>query len=364
MAMASSSIENNIVDDDDEEACLTAMIFANSLIFPVVLHTAIELDLFNIIAKSDARAYLLASEIASHLPSTNPDAPSMLDKMLQLFTAHSLISYAPQISSEDGKIERTYALTPASKFFTGNVMNVSFTPRLGFHKASLDCFLNMKNAILDGENAFTKAHGVSMYEYMDKDHEFMTIFNKTMVGHSTLTMNGILAKYEGFEGVETLVDVGGGIGRVLNMVISKYPSIKGINFDLPLVVQSAPSYPGIKHVGGDMFRSVPTEQTIMIKNICHNWSDEKAIKILKNIYKALPKNGKLIIIEALLPEHPDTSKASQYIAILHNIMLSQLPSGKERSSKEIETLAKASGFTTFKVVCVAYGISCVMECYK
>lgn len=38
--------------------------------------------------------------------------------------------------------------------------------------------------------------------------------------------------YGGFEGVKTLVDVGGDDGSVLNMIISNYPTVKGINYDL------------------------------------------------------------------------------------------------------------------------------------
>ncbi|WCJ39232.1 O-methyltransferase family protein [Euphorbia peplus] len=367
MAMTSSSIKNNIVDDEEEEACLNAMIFATSLIFPVVLNTAIELDLFNIIAKSGPRAYVSASEIASHLPSTNPDAPSLLDRMLHLLVAHSLISYSPRRTLKDGQIEKTYALTPASKFFTGSVeqgMNVSSTSRLGCHKACLDSFLNLKDEILEGVNPFKKANGISYFEYMNKDEGFKNTFNQAMVGLSSVIMNGILAKYEGFEGLKSLVDVGGGTGKVLNMIISKYPSIKGINFDLPHVIQSALSYPGIQHIGGNMFTSIPKGEAIMIKNTCHNWNDETVIKILTSINEVLPKNGNLILIEALLPENPEKTKASQYVAGLDIVMFTNFSSGKERSAKEYEALTKAAGFANFKVACIAHDIFAVMESYK
>lgn len=65
-----------------------------------------------------------------------------------------------------------------------------------------------------------------------------------MSDHSTITMKKIFATYKGFEGLTTIVDVGGGTGAVLSMIVSKYPSIKGINFDLPHVIEDAPSFPG------------------------------------------------------------------------------------------------------------------------
>ena len=79
---------------------------------------------------------------------------------------------------------------------------------------------------------------------MKADASLNNLFNKAMADLSGIHMKKILEKYEGFEGVSLLVDVAGGTGASLNMVISKYPSIKGINFDLPHVIQSAQSYPG------------------------------------------------------------------------------------------------------------------------
>jgi caffeic acid 3-O-methyltransferase len=51
-------------------------------------------------------------------------------------------------------------------------------------------------------------------------------------------------KYEGFKDIKTLVDVGGGIGRALETIISSYPHIHGINYDLPHVIADAPTIPG------------------------------------------------------------------------------------------------------------------------
>ena len=108
----------------------------------------------------------------------------------------------------------------------------------------LRCSLRMKHAILEGGNQFQRVHGMSVFQYMDKDPAFNILFNKSMVDLSTIALSKILEVYQGFVGLTSLVDVGGGTGKCLNMVISKYTSIKGINFDLPHVIQSAPFYPG------------------------------------------------------------------------------------------------------------------------
>jgi len=90
---------------------------------------------------------------------------------------------------------------------------------------------------------FKKIHGLTTYEYMEKDLKMNQIFNETMVDLGVIQMK-ILEIYTGFEGISTLVDVGGGNGHSLKMIISKYPLIKGINFDLPQVIENVPQLSG------------------------------------------------------------------------------------------------------------------------
>ncbi|KAI8003862.1 Flavone 3'-O-methyltransferase 1 [Camellia lanceoleosa] len=183
-----------------------------------------------------------------------------------------------------------------------------------------------------------------------------------MATKTSVDMKKILETYKGFEGLTSLVDVGGGIGTTLTVVVSKYPSIKGINFDLPWVIQSAPSYPGIEHAGGDMLTAIPKADAIMIKNVLHNWKDEQCVRILKNCYKALPEKGKVLIIDIIMPEIPDSSVGDKYATQLDNIMLLQ-PGGKERTKKELETLFKSSGFSNYQFI-PCPGVFYVMELYK
>ncbi|GAU36264.1 hypothetical protein TSUD_255180 [Trifolium subterraneum] len=64
----------------DEEAFLFAMELAGASSVPMVLKSALDLGIIEIIAKTDPNAYLSSSNIASQIPSMkNQDAPSMLD---------------------------------------------------------------------------------------------------------------------------------------------------------------------------------------------------------------------------------------------------------------------------------------------
>ncbi|KAF4367332.1 hypothetical protein F8388_025750 [Cannabis sativa] len=343
---------------EELEASLFAMQLAGtSSILPMVLKTALELDLLEIIAMAGPNAFLSPSDIAAQLPTNNPNASMMLDRMLRLLASYNVLTYLLRDKvTSDGKVlvERLYGLAPLSKFLTKNEDGASIAP--------LCLMVQDKDAILDGGIAFDKAHGMPAFKYNQIDKRFNKIFNKGMFDHSSITMKKILETYKGFEGLNSMVDVGGGSGAVLSMIVTKYPSIKGINFDLHHVIEDAPPFPGVAHVGGDMFVSVPKGDAIFIKWICHDWSDEDCLKLLKNCYDAVPRHGKVIVAEFILSVAPDSSLAAKCTAHSDMIMLVD-HGGKERTEKEFEELAKAAGFKGFKVVCNAFN-TYIMEFLK
>ncbi|KAJ0101950.1 hypothetical protein Patl1_05556 [Pistacia atlantica] len=349
---------------DEEEANLFAMQLTSASVLPMVLKAAIELDLLEIIAKAGPGAFVSPRDIASQLPTKNPDAPTMLDRILRLLTSYSVLTCSLR-NLPDGKVERLYGLGKVCKFLIRNEDGVSLgdLSLMNQDKILMESWYYLKDAVLDGGIPFNKAYGMTAFEYHGTDPRFNRIFNNGMSSHSTITMKKILETYKGFEGLNSLVDVGGGIGATLNMIISKYPSIKGINFDLPHVIDDAPSLPGIEHVGGDMFVSVPKGDAIFMKWICHDWSDEHCLKFLKNCYKALPDNGKVIVCEYILPEMPDPSLSSKVPIHVDCIMLAHNPGGKERTEQEFKALAKDSGFQEFQVVCSAFNTH-IMEFIK
>ena len=103
----------------------------------------------------------------------------------------------------------------------------------------------LKDSVTDGGIAFDKFYGTHIFEYMALDARFRLVFNNAMVNHSIFVMKELLECYHGFDEIKCLVDVGGGLGVSLNLIITKYPTIKGINFDLADVTRDAPQYLGM-----------------------------------------------------------------------------------------------------------------------
>ncbi|KAL3628696.1 hypothetical protein CASFOL_027742 [Castilleja foliolosa] len=339
----------------DDEAGVVALLACSSGIFSNALKAAIELDIFEIVARAHDEN-LSTSDIASQLPTSNVERTVfVLDSLLRLMVTSSLLTCST-FKLANGSIERRYGLAPAGRFFVGDENGASLVPYFVFISRGPVHQLSFKDAILEGGDTFEKIHGKSYYESMSSDPESCKIFDNGMGAHSTMIMKRVVKKYDGFEGLSSLVNVGGGNGAVLDIIVSNYPSIHAVNFDLPHVVQSAPFYKGVEHIGGDMFVEVPKGDAILLKYILHNWGDEQCTKILKNCYKALPNKGKLIVIESILPKDAQTDSVYAKHATEMDISMRVLFDGKERTEDEFEAMGKEAGFAEFKVVCYVYGL--------
>jgi hypothetical protein len=158
----------------------------------------------------------------------------------------------------------------------------------------------------------------------------------------------VLAAYD-FGDTRTLVDIGGGHGSVVAAILQKYPQMKGVLFDIEHVVRGAGAY--LKAAGvadrcaieaGDFFQSVPAGgDTYIMKNIIHDWDDERATPILTNIRKAFEgrRDGRVILLEAVIPpgNQPDFGK-------LIDLEMLLMPGGRERTAEEFASLFEHAGF--------------------
>nr|GEX20669.1 caffeic acid 3-O-methyltransferase [Tanacetum cinerariifolium] len=333
-----STSQDDYVSDvlaTEVESILYAAPLATACTLPMVLKAAIELDLLETIAKEGPDGSCSASELAAQVGATvnNPEAPVMLDRMCSLLASHSVLTCSFK-ETHDGVRERFYGLAPVCKFLIKNEDGVSLAPLvlMNHDKILMESWYFLKDAVLYGGIPFNKAYGMSPFKYNGRDERFNKVFNSGMFNHSTIVMKIVLDLYDGFNGLTgTLVDVGGGTG--------------------------------IEHVGGDMFESVPKADAILLKWILHDWSDEHSLKILKNCYKALPENGKVIVTEFVLPETPDTARETQIVLNADMVMLAHQAGGKERTAKEFEALAMGAGFKGFHPACGAFN-TWVMEFCK
>jgi len=136
-------------------------------------------------------------------------------------------------------------------------------------------------------------------------------------------------------------------------ILKKNPSMRGILFDAAQVIEGAKASiqsSGVAErcelVSGDFFKAVPEGgDAIVMKWIIHDWNDEQSVTIMKNCHRALPENGKLILIEAVVPETSEPH-FSKFIDL--NMLV--ITGGRERTQGEFRDLYEASGFKLTRIV--------------
>ena len=109
---------------------------------------------------------------------------------------------------------------------------------------------------------------MNLWEYGDQNPEFNNLFNEAMASDSGM-MNLVIRDCKPvFEGLGTLVDVGGGTGEVGRIITQSIPQLKCTVLDLPHVVANSPAVAeteNLKFIGGDMFQSITPTDAVLLK---------------------------------------------------------------------------------------------------
>ncbi|XP_076946081.1 acetylserotonin O-methyltransferase-like [Bidens hawaiensis] len=245
-----------------------------------------------------------------------------------------------------------YTQTPLSRLLTSNgkhsmadlvLLESSSVMLAPWHKLSAWVLGNE-------ELPFEAAHGVDVWRFCAENPGHSKLINDAMACDARI---GVEAVIKGcpkvFEGLRTLVDVGGGDGTALRLIVGAYPWIKGINFDLPHVVSVAPESEGVEHVGGSMFDNVPKADAVYLMKVLHDWADDDCITILRKCRKAIPQDtGKVIIVEAVVGREEDHEFKGVGL-LLDMVMMAHTSKGKERTSKEWSYVFHEAGFTRFTI---------------
>jgi SAM-dependent methyltransferase len=196
------------------------------------------------------------------------------------------------------------------------------------------------------EPAFDIASGMGLFEYLACDGGYRTLFNAAMRDLAVQSYPAVVAAYD-FSEARIIVDVGGGTGTLLALILQNNNQLCGILFDLPQVISEADhiieAY-GVKgrctKVEGDFFSSVPAGgDTYLLATVIHDWDDERACTIIRNCRRAMRKSGRLLLVEALIPD-----SVANYTNILDLEMLVMTPGGRERTVAEYERLLHKGGF--------------------
>ncbi|KAK7316961.1 hypothetical protein RJT34_00804 [Clitoria ternatea] len=347
-----------------QKARLAILELAHMMSVPMSLTAVINLKVPETIWQDGCNTPLSAAHILARIrPNGRGGDAENLQRLLRLLTSYDVFN--EHLSSTG---ERKYSLTDVGKTLVDDDQGLSYAYYMLQHHqdALMRAWPLVGEAVEDPTTeAFVKANGESAIEYYTKRPEVMSLIYKSFSGMSIPFMRDVLEVYDGFQGIETLVDVGGNSGVTLAFIMDKYPNVRnGINFDLPAMIATAPHIPGVVHVAGDAFQSVPSGDAIFIKWVLLGCTDEETKLVLQNCYKALPANGKLIVCEPLAPELTDESRRTR--ALLGGdifIMTTYRTKGKHRTEQQFKQLGISSGFPHFRAFYVDPYIA-VLEFHK
>jgi hypothetical protein len=189
----------------------------------------------------------------------------------------------------------------------------------------------------------------------------MEIFQRAMTNSTAGSAEAIVEAYD-FSGIKRIADAGGGHGLLLASILRRYPKLHGVLFDQAEVVSGVPAsgFAGcegrISIEAGSFFDRVPDGcDAYILKHIIHDWSDQHCQTILRLMRDKLPKNGRVLVCEMVVPDDPAPSPAK----MLDIEMLVMTVGGKERTAQEFEALFASSGFRLGRIVPTSRPISVI-----
>ena len=242
--------------------------------------------------------------------------------------------------------DRVFALTPTAEPLRSDVPNSMRDVAVFWGEEwNWQVWGKILYSVRTGKPAWTQIHGEQVFEYFEKNPEAGRIFDRAMTSFSGVATKAVLEAYD-FSGIETLIDIAGGHGRLINRILDAYPAMQGVLFDLPHVIENANVGDRLELATGDFFAKVPSGgDAYMMKHIIHDWDDERAITILKNIKKAMNPGGRVLVIESVISDGN-----GQDFGKLLDIEMLVSPGGKERTAAEYEDLFRRAGLRLTRIV--------------
>jgi hypothetical protein len=248
-----------------------------------------------------------------------------------------------------------FALRPVGQFLRSEVAG-SYRAGVLFHAGAVRwrCWSELLETVRTGGSASERLLGKPIFEFYATDAEQSRIHDDAMRAASASHAEILLDALD-FAGNDVVVDVGGGTGELLAAILAANRDLRGTLFDLPDVVDRATPVLGkvadrCTIARGSFFERVPRDgDAYLLKNILHDWDDERAGAILQCCRRCMPARSRLIVIERKLPDlaEPQTD-AEAFLTDLE--MLVMTSGGRERTETEFRSLLMNAGFELVRIM--------------
>ena len=298
------------------------------------VHVAAELGIADLMAERPKTAEILARETGAQ--------PRALNQLLRALASLGIVD-----EIEPGR----FALTPLGAQLRTDVENSVRNLALMFgSERSWRAWGELGYSVRTGAPAMRHVFGMDGFQYLAEHPQQAAIFNAAMAEITRQVARDLVAAYD-FAPFRTIVDIGGGNGTLLAAILTAAPKLRGILFDSPTGSAEAPARlaaAGLTDrcsvIAGDFFRSIPSgADAHILKSVIHDWDDEHSATILRNCRDAISADGRLFLVERLMPTRMEASAAHQRWTMLDMHMLVML-GGRERTEQEYRALFASAGF--------------------
>ena len=205
---------------------------------------------------------------------------------------------------------------------------------------------NFGHALATGESAFEPVMGASFFEYLNQHPEFGMPFDEWMTVMTSFEARAITESFD-FHPFRTVCDIGGGRGILLKTILDANPLLRGILFDHESVVKNHILDGTMRRAEiqtGSFFKRVPGADVLLLKNVLHDWSDEKCQIILERCRQAMQPSSRLLIIDRVVESPVDL------ISAFYDLHMQVIQGGRERSAQEFNMLLRKAGMKLNRVI--------------
>lgn len=247
---------------------------------------------------------------------------------------------------------KTFANTPVSELLRADAPNSMRNTAIFLADPwHYNVWGEMPHSVRTGEAVWKKTHGADVFDWLAENPAEAELFNNAMTDFSAGAAPAVIEAYD-FSGFKTLADIAGGHGILLAQILKANPDLKGILFDTTEVIAGAASLlekenvsGRVEMVTGDFFAEVPSADAYIMKHIIHDWDDRRAVLILKNIRRAMTGDGKVLLVESVVPPGNDPHPSK-----LFDLEMLTATGGTERTEAEYGELFTAAGFRLTRVI--------------
>jgi hypothetical protein len=265
---------------------------------------------------------------------------------------HRLLRALASIGVFAEQTHQRFTLTPAAALLQSDVPGSQRAMAIMMGEEHFQAWGNLMYSVQTGKPAFEKLFGEPVFEYLSQNPEQAAIFDKAMVGVHGRETAAIVDAYD-FSAFKSVADIGGGNGSTLCGILGRHATLHGTLFDLPGVIERASQtvdragLSGRIHlVAGDFFQSAPQgADTYFLRHIIHDWDDDKAARILQNVHQAIDRQGRLLVVESVIPAGNEP-----FFGKLLDLTMLVIPGGRERTEDEYRTLFGQAGFRLARII--------------